>query len=148
MTLIFDFGGVVTDSSNESALRAFASLGLQHPEQWLDRYCQKGPFQQLEQGQVSDEQFVRWLSGEVGRPLSWSEVQKAWRAFMTDVPQAKLHALDRLHRHHRLLLLSNTNPFVMRWARSTAFTSAGRPLDDYFDGLVVFINTKGIEILT
>ena len=43
---------------------------------------------------------------------------------------------------YRLYVLSNTNPFVMDWARSSEFSPAGKPLDAYFDKLFLSYEMK------
>jgi putative hydrolase of the HAD superfamily len=40
-----------------------------------------------------------------------------------------------LRQRYRLSVLSNTNPFLQGWARSSEFTPSGKKLDDYFDTL-------------
>ena len=50
--------------------------------------------------------------------------------------QRNFDALLRLRREgFRVALLSNTNPFMMHWARSSAFDGNGHGLDYYFDRL-------------
>ena len=53
--------------------------------------------------------------------------------FIADVPQYKLDFLLELRKKYKVYLLSNTNPIVQSWARSEAFTPAGRPISAYFD---------------
>ena len=40
-----------------------------------------------------------------------------------------------MRKRYKLFVLSNTNPYVMDWACSPAFSSKGKPLSDYFDKL-------------
>ena len=50
--------------------------------------------------------------------------------------------MEELRRDYRLYVLSNTNPFVMDWARSSEFSPAGKPLDAYFDKLFLSYEMK------
>ncbi len=133
--LVFDFGGVVLDINWQAAVEAFAALGLPGAEQAIDRYKQKGLFLDLEEGRADASAFTAKLSEMAGRNLSYEEVETAWRAFFYEPPKARLELLEKLKCSHRMFLLSNTNPFVMGWACSERFTSAGKPLDHYFDAM-------------
>jgi 5-amino-6-(5-phospho-D-ribitylamino)uracil phosphatase len=52
---------------------------------------------------------------------------------------------EELRKKYNLYLLSNTNPYIMGWARSAGFTSAGRPLDDYFDKIYTSYEIKIVK---
>ena len=64
---------------------------------------------------------------------NYDEIKYAWMGFIADVPQYKLDFLLELRKKYKVYLLSNTNPIVQSWARSEAFTPAGRPISAYFD---------------
>ena len=50
------------------------------------------------------------------------------------VPQRNLDALLRLRSEgYRIILLSNTNPYMMSWVRSTEFDGHGHSIDYYMD---------------
>lgn len=133
--LVFDFGGVVVDIYWEDAVKEFARLGLPNASQVIDRYKQNGLFLELEEGKINAETFIARFSQMVGRMLTHDEVEAAWLSFFKTVPDARLKMLEELHRKYRMYLLSNTNPFVMGWARSSRFTPSGKSLDYYFDKL-------------
>ena len=59
------------------------------------------------------------------------------------MPQRNLEALDRLRRQgYRLLLLSNTNPYMMEWVESTRFDGHGHPASHYFDAMYLSYELK------
>ena len=62
--------------------------------------------------------------------------------FLLPVSLERLACLEELRRDYRLYVLSNTNPFVMDWARSSEFSPAGKPLDAYFDKLFLSYEMK------
>lgn len=134
--LVFDLGGVIMDISYEQALQRFAEIGVEKPERFLDPYHQAGFFGDLEEGLISAEDFRRQLSAAIGRELTLEECAHGWRGYCVGVPPAKLATLRRLReKGYRLFLLSNTNPFMMQWARSDEFDGQGGSLDSYFDAL-------------
>lgn len=136
MTIIFDLGGVILDIDVNSAVTAFGRLGIANPERLLDRYHQTGFFLEVEEGKITADEFVQKLSVLAGRPLTFDEAKSGWMGFVTGMDLRKLDYIDDLRRRgHKVLVLSNTNPFIMSWAESTAFTPAGRPLSDYVDAM-------------
>lgn len=143
--LVFDFGGVVVDLDYEGAVEAFRRLGVRDAEHWLDRYRQRGVFLDVERGAITADGFLTGLGELCGREVSFAEAQHAWCAFVGDVPQKRLEALRHLRRNHRVFLLSNTNPFLMEWARSPRFTPEGEPLDAFFDKLYLSYEMRVVK---
>lgn len=133
--LVFDFGGVIADISRDCAVQAFIELGLKDADMRLDKYHQTGIFQELEEGKLSADAYRRELGKLCGRELTEAETRRAWLGFMVGVDIRKLEYLLELRKSYRVYILSNTNPFVMSWARSPEFSSIGKPLDDYCEKL-------------
>lgn len=132
--LIFDLGGVIITLAPEEALRRFKSLGLENAEEQMDAYTQMGIFGQLEEGKISAEAFREELSRQVGREVTYDECRHAWLGYVKEVPQRNLDVLQRLRSEgYRLILLSNTNPFMMSWVRSPEFDGHGHSIDYYMD---------------
>jgi FMN phosphatase YigB (HAD superfamily) len=134
--IVFDFGGVIIQINYEQAVRRFSELGLQNVENHLDPYTQRGIFGDMECGKISDETFRAELSKLVGRELTWDECQWAWLGFFVSLPPQNIEALRRLKAEgYHLVLLSNTNPYMMSWARSDEFDGEGHGVGHYFDAL-------------
>ena len=132
--LIFDLGGVIITLAPDEALRRFKSLGLENAEEQMDAYTQMGIFGQLEEGKISAEAFREELSRQVGREVTYDECRHAWLGYVKEVPQRNLDALLRLRSEgYRIILLSNTNPFMMSWVRSPEFDGHGHSIDYYMD---------------
>ena len=134
-TLIFDFGGVIATISRDKAVAAFTRIGLNDADDRLDKYHQSGIFQALEEGKLDEIGFRTELGRLCNRELSFEEVKKAWLGFFVEVPPAILKYLEELKKEYRILILSNTNPYVMSWACSPEFSSQGKSLADYCDKL-------------
>lgn len=133
--LVFDFGGVLTTIDTSQAIARFRQLGLQDPEQYLNAYKQTGIFFQLENGDIDASAFIGELGRLCGRSISYDEALHAWMGFIVRVETELMEYLQTLRGDYRLCVLSNTNPFLQGWARSSAFTDCGKSLDDYFDEL-------------
>ena len=134
--LIFDYGGDIAPISREQAVEAFRQLGVADADQRLDKYHQTGIFQELEEGKITPDEFQVKL-GQLcgGRTPSWEETRQAWLGYFTGLDERLLDCLKELRKRYKLFVLSNTNPYVMDWACSPAFSSKGKPLSDYFDKL-------------
>lgn len=125
----------MTIDQNE-ALRRFKELGVADIESRLDPYTQTGIFGDVEEGKITAEEFRVALSRIVGRTLSFDECKYGWLGYRKEVPQRNLDVLKRLRGNgYRLILLSNTNPFMMSWALTKDFDGGNGSLEDYFDAL-------------
>lgn len=141
--IIFDLGGVVITIDQPQAIRRFEEIGLKDAAKWLDPYTQQGIFGELEAGRIDAEEFRLKLSEVVGRELTHDECLYGWQGYAGDVPMRNLKALLRLRRQgYRVILLSNTNPYMMEWARSSDFSGDGHPLDYYFDRMYLSYEMK------
>ena len=136
MHVVFDLGGVVFRLDKANAVKRFQEIGVMQIEEFLDDYSQKGIFGELESGQLSAEQDRDELSRMAGVRLTMDQLEYAWTGYAAQLYQRNFDTLLRLrHEGYRVALLSNTNPFMMRWARSHRFDGNGNPLDHYFDRL-------------
>jgi len=133
-TIIFDLGGVIITLDQPQAIRRFQEIGLKDADQRLDAYTQGGIFGDLERGTIDAETFRQELSKLVGRDVTYEECRYAWLGYCHELPQRNLDALRRLREEgYRLVLLSNTNPFMMSWVLSPDFDGRGHSLEDYMD---------------
>lgn len=134
--IIFDLGGVIITLDHQYAVSCFTQLGLTDADRQLDPYTQGGMFGDLEEGKITAGEFIDQLSEACGRTLTYDECLSAWLAYRKDLPQRNLDALRQLRKEgYRLILLSNTNPFMMHWADSEDFDGMGHSISDYFDAL-------------
>lgn len=133
-TILFDFGGVVITLNQQQAICRYKEIGLKDADRWLDAYTQTGIFGDLEIGKIDAEQFRKELSAMAGCEITGEQCLYAWKGYVGELPRRNLEALRRLRGEgYRLVLLSNTNPYMMSWARSSEFDGEGHSLDYYFD---------------
>ncbi len=142
-TIAFDLGGVILTIDQPQAVARFKALGLDDAEERLDAYTQRGIFGDLEHGLITAEDFRRELSLLVHRELSYEECEHAWRGYAKEVPQRNLDKLLQLKQEgYRVVLLSNTNPYMMSWAMSDRFDGRGNPLSHYLDACYLSYQLK------
>ena len=134
--IVFDLGGVIFKIDKRQAIRRFNEVGFSDAASYLDAFTQVGIFGDLESGKITAEQFCCQLSELAGKELTLEDCAYGWLGYAVELPQRNLDKLIELRqRGYRLSLLSNTNPFMMQWARSSAFDGRGHGLDHYFDAL-------------
>lgn len=134
--IVFDLGGVIFRIDKNQAIKRFNEVGFDDAAAYLDAFTQVGIFGDLESGKIDAEQFRQRLSELAGKHLTLDDCAHGWQGYMAELPQRNLDKLIELRqRGFRLSLLSNTNPFMMQWARSDAFDGRGHGLDHYFDAL-------------
>ncbi len=134
--IVFDLGGVVFEIDKENAIKNFCEIGVKDARKYLDAFTQVGIFGQLEAGQITAEEFRAQLSLLAGKELTLDDCQHGWVGYFKQMHQYILDAIQNLRqRGYRVSLLSNTNPFMMKWARSNEFDGNGNPVDHYFDRL-------------
>lgn len=133
-TIAFDLGGVIITIDQQQAIGRFKEIGAVEVEKWLDPYTQTGIFGDLEHGLISAEDFRGELSKLIGKELTAEQCAYAWQGYAKDVPLRNLELVKKLRQQgYRVVLLSNTNPYMMQWAMSPKFDGQGHSLADYFD---------------
>lgn len=135
-TIIFDMGGVVITLDNGEAGKRFVELGLKNFNELMDPYKQNGINGDLEEGKLSEEEYRHKMSQMLGREVSFEELKHCWLGYVKDVPARKLMTLRNLKRQgYRVVLLSNTNPYMSSFTDSEEFSGDGHPIGDYFDAM-------------
>lgn len=141
--IAFDLGGVIMTLNQGQAIRHFESIGLKDAATYLDAYTQQGIFGDLELGKITAEEFRQGLSDIIGRNVTYEQCEYAWLGYRGALPVRNLQLLLRLRSNaYRVILLSNTNPFMMGWARSEKFGPDRHPIDYYFDAMYLSYECK------
>ena len=134
--IAFDFGGVVVALSLQGAIKAFEKIGVKDASQRLDAFHQTGVFEDLESGRITMEEFRLAMCQLTGKEVSMQDCYEAWHGYVDYVPQRNLDTILQLRQKgYQVCLLSNTNPFMMKWADSPEFDGQGHPVSHYFDRL-------------
>lgn len=132
--LLFDFGGVIVSLNKQNALKRFKEIGFADIDKYLGEYRQEGIFLEYEEGKLTADEFYAEFRRIAGKDdISDDDIDSAWMAFLTGIPEYKYQLVKDLRKEYKVYLLSNTNPSVMKWARSKDFSPEGATIDEYFD---------------
>ena len=126
-------GGVLINLNKQACIDAYKALGYDRVEEFIGNYLQKGPFLDLESGQISLEQFRDVIRREIPRPVTDRQIDDAFIAFLVDMPDYTLDMLLQLKKRYQIFLLSNTNGIIMDYVRQHIFNRQGRSMEHYFD---------------
>ena len=116
--IIFDFGGVILNIDYTLTEIAFAKLGLKDFAGIYSQAAQKELFDDFEKGLVTPAYFRSEVKKYITQDVSDVQIDEAWNAMLLDLPEERVHLLDKLKSTHRVFLLSNTNDIHF-----TAFSS-------------------------
>jgi len=105
---IFDFGGVICNLDFKRTEKRFISLGFQISD---PEYAVSGSkiFDDLETGDISPKEFRDKLRRFFLNPVTDNQIDDAWNALLLDIPEPRIRLLEKLRKHNRIFLLSNSN---------------------------------------
>lgn len=140
--LLFDLGGVIMNLDRNRCVKALEALGLAEADEMLGIAVQKGPFGQLESGQIDPDEFRNEIRARIGRPVSDADIDSALNHFLLGIPVQRLHQLRQLRERYGVYMLSNTNPIMWNSFIAAQFRQEGREVGDYFDGIVTSFEAR------
>lgn len=126
--IVFDFGGVIVLLDPEQAMQRFESIGVTNAREQMNIFGQTGIFREVEDGTIDWKEFCHKLAVEVGREedFTFEEAQWAWLGYIKDKQHEGGRAtlaqtMLQLKEKYNVCLLSNTNPFIQKWAQGEDF---------------------------
>jgi putative hydrolase of the HAD superfamily len=133
--ILFDLGGVLLNIDYHAPARAFATLGIQNFEQLYAQAAQTHIFDDLECGNISNNDFFDAVRTLAQQPLSNAQITWAWNAILLDLPIERLELLKTLRKKYKILLLSNTNAIHIEqfYANLQQTHGIANGLTDFFD---------------
>ncbi|HDL6963356.1 TPA: glucose-1-phosphatase [Yersinia enterocolitica] len=110
MLYIFDLGNVIVDIDFKRVLGVWSKLSSVPLATLSERFTMGEVFQQHERGEISDEDFARQLSDEMGLSLSFEQFAEGWQAVFVALRPEVISIMQQLRAEgHRVVVLSNTN---------------------------------------
>lgn len=130
-TVIFDLGRVIVPFDFHRAYqRIEAHCGIPAAE-ISGRIAPTGLVQEFESGRIEPEPFVEKLSSLLSLRLTYAEFCDVWSSIFLPETLVEEGLIEGLKKHHRLLLLSNTN------AIHFDMIQANYPILRHFDSLIL-----------
>ena len=143
--LLFDLGGVIMDIRRLNCVASFERLGMKNADSFLGEYSQKGPFLQLEEGAISEEEFRTAVRALIDGEVSDEQIDSAFCDFLVGIPKYRLEQLRQLKKSYNIYMLSNTNSIMWRSRIAEDFRQEGLEREDYFDGIVTSFEARSIK---
>ena len=106
--VIFDFGGIIVDLNKQATIDAFKDLGFDAIP-YIGRYVQGGFFSELENGNISVEEFCKQVREEMRLDCSDNAIKRAWSCMLIEIPTRRLQFIRSLATRYDVYMLSNTN---------------------------------------
>jgi glucose-1-phosphatase len=107
--ILFDFGNVLIDLDIPETRRLMGELMREDmrekAEAEIDQLVKK-----YETGAISTELFINGILKLAKEDVQALDVIDAWNAMLLDIPKRRIEWLREMKKHHRMALLSNTNP--------------------------------------
>ncbi|MDD5544253.1 MAG: HAD-IA family hydrolase [Acidobacteriia bacterium] len=129
-TLIFDLGKVVIDFDWMRAMKKLEGRTPLSVPEIAGRLKNTDLVHRYESGSLASESFVEEMQKLLELRVSFEEFVEAWSDIFQSDLILETDFIDRLKKHHRLLLLSNTDPF------HAAFLKERFPVLEKFDARV------------
>ena len=143
--LLFDLGGVIMDIRRLNCVASFERLGMKDVDSFLGEYSQKGPFLQLEEGAISEDEFRDAVRQFIDGEVTDEQIDSAFCDFLVGIPVHRLEQLRQLKQQYKIYMLSNTNSIMWRSRIAEDFRQEGLEREDYFDGIVTSFEAKSIK---
>jgi glucose-1-phosphatase len=107
--IIFDLGNVLIDIDLNRTIEAFKKLGVEKFEDLYTLQKQTRIFSDYETGKISTAEFRNLLRPYLKINVSDEDIDNAWMAMLTYLPEERVRLLKKLKTRYKLYLLSNTN---------------------------------------
>jgi putative hydrolase of the HAD superfamily len=107
--IIFDLGGIFLKINYQKTQDAFVNLGITNFEEYYKQDFVSKPFEQIEIGEISAEEFYEEIRIITNTNISNIDIENAWNAMLGDFWQDRLEWLDEINKRYNVYLFSNTN---------------------------------------
>ena len=107
-TIIFDLGAVILNINYQNTIDEFERLGIKNPNSFYSKKKQTNLFDKIETGEITEREFLLKLKKETTNG-EVQQVKHAWNAILLDLPENRIHLLQKLKEDYSIFLLSNTN---------------------------------------
>ncbi len=140
--IILDLGGVLINLDYNKTNDKLAKLGLANG---FTKAKQIDLFDRLEEGKISDFDFLNEFNQLAGANHDHQLIINAWNAILLDFPKSRLDLVNELSQKYRVFLFSNTNSIHINEVYEILKRDhAINNLDNYFEKVYIS-NELGIR---
>ena len=107
--IIFDLGGVVLDIDETTVYRELEKMGvdihkLPHSKEFIDIMSK------FDTGIITAPTFRKRMKALLGQEkMTDQKFDSIWNAMLLDIPRERIEALEKVKKHYKIFLMSNTN---------------------------------------
>jgi putative hydrolase of the HAD superfamily len=131
--IIFDLGGVLLNIDPKKTIEAFGKLGMEQLVGDKGLSYDHEIFYQMEQGQITSDEFRQGVLELLTKPASFQEIDNAWTAMLLDFPAIRVELLKNLRKDFKIYLFSNTNAIHVEKFHSIFRNQHGFEVSTLFD---------------
>ena len=132
--IIFDLGGVILNIDYSLTRQAFEKSGITNFHEMYSQAAADDLFENLETGNVSEEDFYKQFNKRTQIALDKNEIQINWNAMLLSFREKSLEFLESIKSKYKLYLLSNTNHIHLdAFNKIYHTTSRIKPFEEFFD---------------
>lgn len=131
--IIFDLGGVLLNIDPKKTIEAFGQLGMEQLVGDKGLSYDHDIFYQMEQGQISPDEFRKGVLELLPKPVSFQEIDTAWTAMLLDFPAIRVELIKNLRKDFKIYLFSNTNAIHVEKFHSIFRNQHGFEVSTLFD---------------
>lgn len=130
--IIFDFGGVIIDTSIDIIIDNLLALGLADPSV-INSAAFTALVKEFESGLIAAEPFRVQACALLGLDIAPAEFERIWNSMLIGIPAANIDIVRKARRHYGIYLLSNTNETHFKCFGTMFAQAAGEGFDTFFD---------------
>lgn len=135
--IIFDIGGVLVGLDFNRCVESFHKIGFTKVDEMLDCCHQKGYFDLLESGKMTEREFLDAVKADSAPGTTDEDVRWAFGSFLDPLAEDKIELVKRLYKEgYKLYLLSNNSPITMA-KTAELFRDKGVEMDEVFSGTFI-----------
>jgi putative hydrolase of the HAD superfamily len=131
--IIFDLGGVLLNIDPKKTIEAFGKLGMEQLVGDKGLSYDHEIFYQMEQGQITSDEFRQGVLELLPKPVSFQEIDAAWTAMLLDFPAIRVELVKNLRKDFKIYLFSNTNAIHVEKFHSIFRNQHGFEVSTLFD---------------
>lgn len=131
--IIFDLGGVLLNIDPKKTIEAFGQLGMEQLVGDKGLSYDHDIFYQMEQGQISPDEFRNGVLELLPKPVLFQEIDAAWTAMLLDFPAIRVELVKNLRKDFNIYLFSNTNAIHVEKFHSIFRNQHGFEVSTLFD---------------